>query len=674
MQKKIGNVILNYKYYSGTDSYSDGQIEDKLLELVKNNESAEYNRLIYENSNWAILYHLSDVRTNILDVVDFNGHERVLEIGAGCGAITGKLAEKVGKVTCIDLSRKRSLINAYRNKNKNNIEIYVGNFETVQQGLEEKYDYITLIGVFEYGQYYISSALPYEDFLLMIKKHLKKDGKIIIAIENKFGMKYWAGCKEDHLNKFYSGIEGYRDSDRARTFSKLELEKILQKTGLNEYRFFYPYPDYKLPEIIYSDSFLPVKNELEKNIRNFDTDRLMLFDEKLAFNNVIDSEMFPFFSNSFLIVCGMDKIEEDAYCKINNDCAPEFQVIEKKTIKEKKFNRWKEANCNTAIDHIRKIYEGRNAADIYCRNACIEYAKCDLEDKKIWLESIEGQNFQEFLLQSQCKCDGKDIADIKKLFENLFSRTEEFDESIEFKKVFGEIPELQGAVSTRLNIDLTFDKMIYQNEKWIIADYEWFLDCLIPIDYLKYKMISHYLKETEQENREDVFWREFHIDNLQRKIFSKMNDSFQKYIQGQYISLEMMYDKIHGRLWKLDEIATGNTIRNKKALQVYFDYGNGFNEADSMFPTMKKMENDEYSVDILLEDNVKAVRIDPAQNAAEIKIISVINEKKEELKIESNGYILEDKIVFLNDDPQMSIRLFPGMKAIHMEYKIRVFV
>ena len=58
MQEKIGNVILNYKYYSGTDSYSDGQIEDKLLELVKNNESAEYNRLIYENSNWAILYHL----------------------------------------------------------------------------------------------------------------------------------------------------------------------------------------------------------------------------------------------------------------------------------------------------------------------------------------------------------------------------------------------------------------------------------------------------------------------------------------------------------------------------------------------------------------------------------------------------------------------------------------
>lgn len=34
-----------------------------------------------------------------------------------------------------------------------------------------------------------------------ISGYLKEDGKLLIAIENKFGLKYWAGS-EDHTGKF----------------------------------------------------------------------------------------------------------------------------------------------------------------------------------------------------------------------------------------------------------------------------------------------------------------------------------------------------------------------------------------------------------------------------------------------------------------------------------------
>lgn len=33
--ENIGKVIMNYDYYSGTDLYSDGDVEDTLLEIVK---------------------------------------------------------------------------------------------------------------------------------------------------------------------------------------------------------------------------------------------------------------------------------------------------------------------------------------------------------------------------------------------------------------------------------------------------------------------------------------------------------------------------------------------------------------------------------------------------------------------------------------------------------------
>lgn len=302
MKEQVGNVVLNLEYYSGTDLYSDGNVEDHLLNIVKEHPQDDFNRVIAQNNSWPVLYHLSHMRTNIVEWLPITKEDKVLEIGSGCGAITGVLAEKAKQVTCIELSKKRSLINANRNKEKQNIEILVGNFEEVEKQLPEKYDYITLIGVFEYAASYISSDKPYETFLRMVSEHLTDKGKIIMAIENKFGLKYWAGCKEDHLQQYFIGLEGYPVGSGVKTFSKMELEQIAVESGLEKYKFFYPYPDYKFPMSIYSDEYLPKRGELNNNMRNFDGDRMMLFDETKVFDTIVQEGLFPLYSNSYLII------------------------------------------------------------------------------------------------------------------------------------------------------------------------------------------------------------------------------------------------------------------------------------------------------------------------------------------------------------------------------------
>nr|WP_245186815.1 class I SAM-dependent methyltransferase [Enterococcus larvae] len=297
----IGKVKLDETHYPGEDFYSDGAIEDKLLEIVTNYPEDQYNEVIAESKDWAILYHLSHIRTNIVEWLPIEKTESVLEIGAGCGAITGILSEKAQKVDCIDLSKKRSLINATRNKEKENIVIKLGNFQDVEESLTEKYDWITLIGVFEYGKGYINSDDPYVDFLKIVKKHLKPNGKIVIAIENRLGLKYFAGCTEDHSGILYDGIEGYHNEGIAATFSKPELQKIFDKSGFSNVDFYYPYPDYKLPLYIYSDDFLPQLGDLHIN-QNYDRLRVNAFDETKAYDSLIKSGLFPLFSNSFLTV------------------------------------------------------------------------------------------------------------------------------------------------------------------------------------------------------------------------------------------------------------------------------------------------------------------------------------------------------------------------------------
>ena len=83
-----------------------------------------------------LLYHFSEVRENILNWYPFKEDATILEIGAGCGAITGALCNKANKVIAVELSKRRAEINYRRHRNCDNLEIMVGNFNDVV--LEEK--------------------------------------------------------------------------------------------------------------------------------------------------------------------------------------------------------------------------------------------------------------------------------------------------------------------------------------------------------------------------------------------------------------------------------------------------------------------------------------------------------------------------------------------------------
>lgn len=299
---KVGKVTLDDSMYCGTDLYSDGKVEDLLLDIVSNHSRDEYDRIIEKEKKWPVLYHLSHIRENIVEWIPMSKTDSVLEIGSGCGAITGVLAKKAGKVTCIELSKKRSLINANKNSDCGNVEILLGNYTDIEANLQEKYDVITLIGVFEYAQGYMNSQSPYLDFLLSAKKHLKENGKLIIAIENKFGLKYWAGCVEDHKGIRFEGIEDYPETKGVRTFTRKGLEELFVQAGLDDYKFYYPYPDYKLPLAIYSDEYLPKEGELNNNFNNFDADRVSTFDESKVFDTIIREGEFAKFANSYLVV------------------------------------------------------------------------------------------------------------------------------------------------------------------------------------------------------------------------------------------------------------------------------------------------------------------------------------------------------------------------------------
>lgn len=300
--EKIGGISINLDYYSGSDMYCDGPVEDELLEIVKTKAPSEFDGIIKESRRWEYLYHLSELRKNCIDWLPLDKTQTVLEIGSGCGALTGVLAQKAGSVKCIELSKKRTEINAYRNKDCNNVEVVVGNFQDIAPHIEEKFDMVTLIGVLEYSESYIKAQNPFKRMLEVSGSFLKDGGRLAVAIENKLGMKYWAGCKEDHVRRYYESIEGYTNTSGVKTFGRRELDELCRSAGFDKVKFYYPYPDYKFTEVVYSDERLPKVGELGNNMRNFDDSRLITLDESKAFDSVIKNGLFADYSNSFLVV------------------------------------------------------------------------------------------------------------------------------------------------------------------------------------------------------------------------------------------------------------------------------------------------------------------------------------------------------------------------------------
>ena len=179
--------------------------------------------------SFPMVYHFSGLRENILSWYPLKETDSVLEIGAGCGAITGMLCRKAGHVTSVELSKRRADINYARNNDKENLTIMVGNLNDMT--FPEKFDYVVVNGVLEYAMSFTEGKTPYETFLQRMGAYLKPEGRLLIAIENRLGLKYFAGAPEDHTDLHFFGINGYPGNQSVRTFSKNELGELLENSG-----------------------------------------------------------------------------------------------------------------------------------------------------------------------------------------------------------------------------------------------------------------------------------------------------------------------------------------------------------------------------------------------------------------------------------------------------------
>ncbi|MCR5671165.1 MAG: class I SAM-dependent methyltransferase [Butyrivibrio sp.] len=662
---KIGGVTLNFKHYSGVDLYSDGAVENELLDIVKKHKKEEYQKIIEEKASWPILYHLSDQRANIVEWIPMSPNAKVLEVGSGCGAITGMLASKAKEVVACDLSRRRSEINATRNQEYNNVTIHVGNFRDIEPDLSRDFDYIFLIGVFEYGQGYIGTENPYEKFLRMMQRHLKRGGRIVIAIENRLGLKYLAGCAEDHLGTYFSGVEGYTSDSVAKTFTRNGLINIFKKCGMNEYHFYYPYPDYKLMTLLHSDSYLPKFGELQDNVRNFDRDRLVLFNEKHAYEDLVKDGMYPEFANSFEVILGpgFDTI----YSKYSNDRVDEFKIRTDIAIDRagrkviKKFPL-----TEAAKEHVLGIRDAYIGLTQKFKGGNLEINDCQISDEEgcAIFSFVNGVPLASLL--DEC-IDKDDMAGFNALLSEYIRR-------------IGFNPDYPVS-----DYDLIFSNIMVNGPIWTIIDYEWTYGKCIPVKEQVFRALYCYRLEDRKREHFDPkpVYKKLGLTEKEMQDLLEEEYAFQKYVTGNRKSMVEIWKSIGKRVIVPKEMeGSAQATRPDDCIQIYMDEGEGYSEDDSIFPEEQYDDKNTVNLDIKVSSACKVVRVDPAFAPC---IVTIIDAAWNGRSMSDNGmgvdihpvngeWISDDTMVFDNDDPNIEFDLSSNKLSVqernHLELSL----
>lgn len=555
MKTEIGRVVIE-DAYAVKDDYDITEAEKKLEEIVTDFPETEYNHKIAQEKNWAVLFSLSHIRWNAVEWLPVEKKDRVLEIGSQEGSLTGILAEKAGAVTCIEPSTQKCRVNALRNRERENIEIYNGAYRDVVPQLEEKYDWIFMIGAFEAGRMLMDGTAPYRDLLMSAKELLAPGGSIVIASQNRLGLRYFAGCREEYSGKYFGGMEGYREDAQKRTFSRPELEKIIRSAGLEEMQFYYPYPDYRLPMTIYSDAHLPKVGELWDNLRNFDRERYLMFDESKAFDQIIEDGLFPVFSNSYLVVIREKKnadtdVKRTIFSKYSNERAAKFAIRTDIQMDGAGRRYARKVACYPeGKDHIDRLEHWMEALNDAYKGSGMTMNRCRRTEVGIAIDFLTGQTLEEqmdhFLLEGQTE---EAIALLMKYIEVIkkSGSCEQFVVTEEFEKVFGEVLLPEDLTCAKVtDIDMVTGNVICTGDGWIHMDYEWTFDFPIPVNYVVFRIIQNYLYGNVERSAlyKELLYKKAGLTEQEIAQYTCMEQSFQKYITGEHIPLRYLYEEI----------------------------------------------------------------------------------------------------------------------------------
>lgn len=496
----VGNVKISYLDDPDEIHYADGAEKDLLDIFTSANPKERISEILGDNPSWPMVYHLSSKRSTLVDWYDFEDGSRVLEIGAGCGAITEALLNKPVSVTALEIDPVRARVNAERNKLSSNLNVVVGNIENFYP--EESFDYVVCVGVLEYSGKYVDAHDPYLAFMQKMASFVKPQGKILVAIENKLGLKYFAGAKEDHTGILFDSLNNYPNSIGVQTFSRHALSQLFTSAGLVEQCFYYPHPDYKLPHIVFSDMLHPGKGiEFPLGLLPTSTPepRHYLFSEQALATTLEDEELFGYFANSFLLEASKSGVVGSSASLTyigQRDRKNQYDISTVFVEKDEELWVRKKANRQDSNDHIINLVKTSTLlTEIGLKHLPLKKFSTDdsglayVEYPKLSSTTLE-RTLVNALTENNLARATELVRIYLKTIDSIPTQNVDPTKNKNFVEVFGRHYAGKRECIVPGIVDLNLDNfLINEDDSTVLFDYEWRFDFPVPKEFILARMV-----------------------------------------------------------------------------------------------------------------------------------------------------------------------------------------
>lgn len=354
--------------------------------------------------------------------------------------------------------------------------------------IDGQYDYIALIGTYEYAPTIIEDEKPYSIFLRMLKKHLNPNGKILLAIDNRLGIKYFVGAKSEYYETIFEGLENEIRNKKPNLLLKKELEKFIKEADFKNYKFYYPLSDYKNVCSIFTDEFMPKSNN-SKIIYpvNYENGSIIIYNEINVMKQICDNNKFADFTNSYLVEISDGEINNDIkFVNYNIFRKQKYQlvlIIDKNTVKKYALTSKGEEHVKNISKYIKQLKKlGFNVIEEVRDGIIISnFIEKEELDKKI-VEKIKQEDIENA------------YNEIQKWYNYIKQRLEK-DEVVgldAFEKYEIEVPnEIKEKMQFIKNgyIDLSFEN-VFCSDEYIFYDQEWYIENL-PLEFILYRSINN---------------------------------------------------------------------------------------------------------------------------------------------------------------------------------------
>lgn len=249
--------------------------------------------------------------------------------------------------------------------------------ETFMNQNNKAFDYIIAIGM--------SERLPDPVKALSLwRDMLKSSGRLILGMDNRLGLRYFCGDRDPFTNRNFDGIENYRripKEDRkdlqGRNYSKEEICNLLDTSGWKNRKFYSVLPNLDLPQLIYSEDYLPVEALDIRYFPMYNHPDTVFLEEEFLYKDIINNGLFHTMANSFLIelsndnsyenvkhvTVSMDRGREKAMATIIRD----NEIVEKRALYHDGIHRLREIKENEEDlrAHGIVVLEGKYENDSY---------------------------------------------------------------------------------------------------------------------------------------------------------------------------------------------------------------------------------------------------------------------------------------------------------------------